>query len=431
MRPSMTSTFQGSAVLERPPSPVRAGDVRPTPSGALRSALGTIALSIHDDLAEVESDWRQFETSADCTVFQTFAWQSLWRKHMGAAAGVQPAIVIGRERDRILFIFPLAVEHGRKARRLVWHTGSLADYNAPLLAPAFAASVDRPRFLAIYAEIIRMLTHDKRFAPDAVIFDKMPETVGGQPNPFMALDTQLNPSGAYATRLFGDWESFYVEKRSSATRRRDRTKRKRFADIGPVQFVTATDDADIAATYNTLIEQKTSQFAALGVGQLFERPGLKDLFLELATGHRPDDVRVHISRLEIGGATAATNFGIIFQRRYYHIFASYDGSSPAARFGPGAAHLHDLMAYAIDAGCDVFDFTIGDEPYKREWADITIALRDHHRSVTVLGFAVAAPSAAWARAKGFIKRSPKLWALAQKVRAQCAAWTRKSANPET
>ncbi len=75
-----------------------------------------------------------------------------------------------------------------------------------------------------------------------------------------------------------------------------------------------------------------------------------------------------MSRLDVGPTLAAANYGLIFRGRYYHVLASYD-DGPVSRFGPGAAHLHDLMRYAIEHGCNEFDFTIGDEPYKHDWCD--------------------------------------------------------------
>ena len=108
---------------------------------------------------------------------------------------------------------------------------------------------------------------------------------------------------------------------------------------------------------------------------MFERPGYRDFFLDMATG--PQSARLtHLSRLDVGPMTAAANFGLMFRGRYYYVLASYDDGE-LARFGPGAAHLHDLMRYAIEHGCDVFDFTIGDEPYKREWCDAEIKLYDY------------------------------------------------------
>ena len=409
---------------------VDAAEKSPAPARTVvadRTVFEAITLSLHDDLETLKADWRAFEETADCTVFQTYAWQSLWRKHIGAPSGSQPVIVVGRESNRILFIIPLAIERGRVARTLTWHAGDLCDYNGPLLAPDFGSIVDDQRFVSLYRSIGAMLAREPRFAYDRVTFDKMTGTIGNQAHPFLALGTSLNPSGAYATHLAGNWDAFYMEKRSSATRRRDRTKRKRLGDIGEVRFVTASDTAEIRENFDSLVEQKTCQLRAIGAEDLFARPGFSAFFLELATDPETRHL-VHISELDVGSLAAATNLGVMFRGRYYHILAAYD-AGPAARFGPGAAHLHDLMRYAIEQRCTVFDFTIGDEPYKREWSDIVMPLHDHRSAATLIGLAVLAPTLAAIRAKRFIKRTPVLFALAKRARAWLAVWQGRAKQP--
>ena len=115
----------------------------------------------------------------------------------------------------------------------------------------------------------------------------MPATIGTQPNPMLCLDVQLNPSGAYETRLGTDWEQFYTSKRSSATRRRDRTKLKRLGELGEVQFVDPRAAAPrLAATLDALIAQKSKSFARMGVPNMFARPGHAAFYRELATTPR-------------------------------------------------------------------------------------------------------------------------------------------------
>jgi CelD/BcsL family acetyltransferase involved in cellulose biosynthesis len=395
-----------------------AGDTVPAGATAprMRATAGAFTLTIHDTLGEVEADWRRFEETADCTVFQSFTWQSLWRKHIGGPQGVQPAIVVGRIGERIAFIFPLAIERGRLARRLAWHAGDLSDYNAPLLSAEFATLVDRDGFLALFAAIRRLLQADPRFRFDAVAFEKMPEAVGGQANPFIALCSGLNPSGAYVMGFSGaDWETFYAAKRSSATRRRERTKRKRLGDIGAVRFVTPEIAGDIQANLDVLALQKSQQLLAMGAENVFARPGFCEFFTDLATSAEGRPM-THVSHLAVGPIMAAANLGLVFHGRYYHILASYDAGD-VSRFGPGSVHLHELMRYAVERQCTAFDFTIGDEHYKREWADVTLLLHDHRSAATLVGWLVTLPAEAIGRAKRVIKQNPRLWAIASRTRA--------------
>lgn len=376
---------------------------------------GALRLAVHESLAAIEQDWRAFEQIADGTVFQSFDWLSTWQRHIGSVSGVVPAVVTGRDdRGQLLFLLPLAIETHGFARRLTWLGTALCDYNGPLLAPDFSKRVGPSEFSRQWSEIMLRLQGHPRLRFDVVDLDKMQDTVGAQQNPFMALGAWPHADNAYATPLGVDWETFYHAKRSSSTRRRDRTKRKKLAECGEVRFVNPDGVDDLAATLGTLIEQKSQSFAAMGVGNIFERPGHHAFYDTLATDPALRGV-VHVSRLDVGAQTVAANLGLVFRGRYYHLLASYDGGE-LSKFGPGAAHMHDLMRAAIERGCSAFDFTIGDERYKAEWCDGQITLYDHVRPVTLRGVVAAAWIFAVGRAKRCIKQTPALWNAAYKLR---------------
>jgi CelD/BcsL family acetyltransferase involved in cellulose biosynthesis len=382
-------------------------------------ALDEIRIALHGDLASVEREWRAFEQVADCTVFQSFDWVSVWQHHIGERNGVVPAIVTARDgQGQLLCLLPLGIEPGA-GRRLTWLGTALCDYNAPLLAPNFGQRIDEARFKDLWAKVCRTLQADPRFRFDVVHFDKMQKVVGSQANPFMAIGVMPHANGAYLTALGADWESFYAGKRSSDTRRRDRTKRKKLSQFGELKFVTATG-ADLAATLATLMDQKSQSFAAMGVTNIFALPGYHDFYNALAQMQG----FAHVSRLDVGAQTAAANLGLIFRGSYYHLLASYDGGE-LSKFGPGAAHMHHLLQYAIEQRCRTFDFTIGDERYKQEWCDSHIVLYDHIAPATLRGSMLAAHLYVIGRAKHFIKQNPTLWDKAYKLRAALGALKRR------
>ena len=395
------------------PTATRPG-VQPARDAAARHE---IKLSVCEDLFALEPEWRRFELYADATVFQSFDWLSLWYRHIGERAGVRPAIVIARARNGgLLFLLPLAVKPGL-VRRLTFLGDELADYNAPLIAPEFAVHGREKGFLPLWRDILALVQSRPHLAYDAIELTKMPETVGAQANPLLCLEVGLNPSGAHLTELAGTWDEFYRAKRSSATRRRDRTKRKRLGEHGEVRFVNAGGVDEKTRTLDILMDQKARAFARMGVHNLFARPGYRDFFHALATG-APD--LVHVSRLEVGSVWAATNLGLSFGGTYYHVLASYE-DGPLARFGPGAAHLRDLLQRAIEKGFRRFDFTIGDERYKLEWSDTMLRLFDHVSAATWRGWPVVFFTLTFRELKRAIKQSPMLWRMFSLARA--AAWT--------
>jgi CelD/BcsL family acetyltransferase involved in cellulose biosynthesis len=375
-----------------------------------------IALRVYKNLSDIENNWRHFEKTAECTPFQTFEWLAAWQRNIGAPARVTPAIVVGRFGDgNIAFIMPLAIVQGGWVRRLRWLGQDLCDYNAPLLAHEFSQAVSAGRFLKIWREVRALLQSDQDLHHDCIDFEKMPQTIGVQINPFMHLRVTPNANSAHITNLEDDWEKFYRSRRSSATRRHDRSKRRHMAEFGEIRFVTSDRPDDVRKTLDALWQQKKVIFARKGITDIFARPGYRDFFLDFASDPQTSHL-AHVSRVEIGGNCAAANFGIVFGDCYYHVLSSYcDGK--LTRFGPGRLHLRELLAHAIKLGLRQFDFTIGDEDYKFEWSNLRLGLFDHGAAASWRGWPVNIASKMRHRLKHFVKHTPVLWRLVCRIRS--------------
>ena len=391
--------------------------------GPTHGPAGRITLTLHDDLNSIETEWKQFEQHADCAVFQRHVWLTKFQQHIGSQRGTTPAIVFGRDdSSKLLFIFPLAVEARGSFlgpfRCLTWLGSELCDYNMPILATDFAQAVPADRFTAVWRDILERLRAEPQFRFDWIDLQKMPGTVGGQRNPFCGLNVAVHPSGAYVATLSPSWDAFYAEKRSASTRKRERRQFKHLAEHGKVQFVDVEERADIERTVATLIRQKSESFARMGVDDLMARPGYQAFYHDITTEAQARDI-VHVSRLDVGTQPVASGLGLRFRESYYLILSSYEDGA-LTRFGPGRAHLNDLIRSTIDRGFRNFDFTVGDEPYKRDWSDIELKLYDYLAPATLRGRLVVASMVAFRRTKRFIKQTPALWHAFSKARSMVA-----------
>ena len=108
----------------------------------------------------------------------------------------------------------------------------------------------------------------------------------------------------------------------------------------------------------------------------------------------------HVSRLDVGSTIAATSLGLTTAAATTSCCRAITTARSCA-IGPGRAHLHELLRHAIEHGIRDFDFTIGDEPYKRDWADVEVRLHDHLQAATLRGAVVVAMIHAFRRTKRF------------------------------
>jgi len=310
-------------------------------------------------------------------------------------------------------ILPLTIERKGLVRRLVFLGRGLCDFNGPLLHPRFPDVVPVERFRRLWASTLREIARNCGHKPNLIVLDQMPARIGGQANPLIGLGSRPNPSASYVATFCGNWDEFYTTRRSSGSRRRDRQRLRKFAEHGSVELVTA-DGQGISETLEHLFTQKQRTFERMGVDDLFAKPGYRSFFLEVAQS-APE--LVHVSQLSIGGKCAAANLGLMFHDCYYYVLISYD-DGPLSRYGPGAAHLHKLMEFAISKGLKHFDFTIGDEGYKLDWADTKVDLFDHVGGRGLIGRSLAGAAIVGLTLKRAIKQSPRAWRYYSTMRAR-------------
>jgi CelD/BcsL family acetyltransferase involved in cellulose biosynthesis len=164
-----------------------------------------------------------------------------------------------------------------------------------------------------------------------------------------------------------------------------------------------------------LIEQKARSLGRMGAPNIFARPGWSEFYTAAAASPRTRHL-VHVGRLDAGPTFAAINLGLIFRDSYYHVLVSHDDGE-VARFGPGVAHLRELLRFAIERGLKRFDFTIGDERYKLEWSDHKVPLYDHVAAATLRGLMAKPLVVGHRRLKRFIKQNGTTWSAFSRARA--------------
>ena len=116
-----------------------------------------------------------------------------------------------------------------------------------------------------------------------------------------------------------------------------------------------------------MIQQKSHQYLNKGLWDMFSFSEYKTFYEKLS--NIPNDyLIIHVSKLSVGETIIASHVGIIDKKIFYYLMPAYEKGN-WGKYSPGRLLLEHLIEWSIQNKLKVFDFTIGDELYKKDWCD--------------------------------------------------------------
>jgi CelD/BcsL family acetyltransferase involved in cellulose biosynthesis len=383
-----------------------------TAAGARALNPADLRITVCERFEEIESRWRNFEAEADCFAFQRFAWLATWQRCVGATEGIAPVLVwVEDEAGRPLMLLPLGLKRRRGIARLIWLGGPLSDYLAPLLSPDWEQRLSREGFLALWRAIECLLPPF-----DALCLERQPEYIQGKPNPMLWLGAWRHPSSAHVATLSGNFEAFLRDRHGAGWLGAERRKERRLANAGRLAFVVA-DGSNAAPLLEAMIVQKSAHYRALGVKDLFA--GAHRDFVRTLTDEQIETGFVRLFALTLDDRVIASHWGLVDRDRFYYMLPAYQRGE-IMRYSPGRLLLRHMLRWSMERGLRFYDFTVGDEPYKREWSDRELRLFDRYAGRTPRGRLYCTARRLTGTMKGALKRRRLLWELGKKLRARLA-----------
>src|SRR5262249_12728920 len=141
---------------------------------------------------------------------------------------------------------------------------------------------------------------------DALLLEKIPEKVFDMANPFWHVSNAPWGVSGHLVTLSGDAEEFLRTRGPNPAD--SRRKRKRLAEIGPLNLHVAESTDERQSIYKIMIRQKTRRFLETGGFDNFKRPGWLAFYTTL-TEELPD--RVQLAAFSVGDTIIATHWGLI------------------------------------------------------------------------------------------------------------------------
>ena len=374
---------------------------------------GAWRAEIFTEPAAVMERWRALETRGGATPFQTTVWFGTWMDTIGAAHGAEPLIVVIVDEagtDRLL----LPLVRRRLGGLLVVEFPDLgvADYNAPVFDPELAHQSES--WAAVWAAVRTALP------AGLVRFEKMPLTVEGSSNPLARLhDAAPIELQCFAVALPETFEAYRADVLDPKIARELGEKRRRYQNRSRQVFGVVDNAADAERVFAALVAQRKARFAALGRAEILDDPVYHEFYRRLAVEHAADGFMV-LSATEVLGEPAACSYAVRHGGRIVQLLSSTE-ENEWRRFSTGRLISDYTIEWAIEKGCDVFDFSIGDESYKLGFGARPAPMARLEVALSPRGWPVVWRS----RLAAFVRSRPALRAAARRLRGLVGRWGRR------
>jgi CelD/BcsL family acetyltransferase involved in cellulose biosynthesis len=314
-------------------------------------------------LAALEPEWKRlWDESSRPEIFNSFDYVSAWWSIHGPSYGVFTPVVY--DGARVVAILPLVMHHG------VLHFFCFTD--ADFFDVLCEKGVEQQALSLIFSGLRRQRAQ-WRWA----VLDNVPQ------------DSTLLRSGAWVrgsgirsvARPINICPTLDLrEGRDESFERliggkRNRQEERRLQRFGDISFTHLESRDQVRGALAGFFQQHTDRWAVEGVRGRFTNEASRKFYAAMV--ERLDPAReLRFSVLRAGGKDMAYHLGFESHGRMLFFKPTFDVDY--WEFSPGKVLLQKLLQYAKDTGLEEFDFSIGDEDYKKKFAN---DLRTNYRLI--------------------------------------------------
>ena len=403
-----TASFEGNRLAATEASP-----------RALPADSAGLSVSVADGSALAA--YAEFCRSALFAPAQSAAWILNWAAHTEADAVVATLGTEGRP------VFSLALEVTRSGpfRVARFMGGRHANGNFAAADPRWLAKADCRALRSILLAIGRT-----RPDIDLIALERLLPDLEGTPNPLASFPHFPSPNLSLAVDLAGGFDALLSRASGKRKRKKHRSQMRKFDAAGSHRRIEARTHEEANRLLDAFFEMKEFRFRKMGIPNVFGdsqvRTFFRSVFVEALAEDRPPFV---LHGLEVAGKLRAVTGSSRSGKRLICEFGAI-ADDELGHTSPGDFLFFDNLQEACETGFDVYDFSVGDEPYKRLWCDIETRHFEVLVPLTLKGRALALVLRQSARLKAFIKNSPTIWKITKMLRRKTAGQTAPAAGED-
>ncbi len=311
--------------------------------------MENIKILIKNDFDEdLNRDWKILQKKSNCTIFQDYEWIKSWKiKILENKPHSKLSFVKVYLGINLVCILPLFETKKFNIKTLSIVGKPFNDYSDIILDSQCIANIKKINFIIIQ-NIINKMT------PDLVYIENISENSN--------LYHLLN-SNDLITQKYKSYQLIDILKKDKLPKKfvNDTLRQiKRLKSYGNISFKKARNYEEKKSFFEFMVLNKEKQLTETHNWNFFKNKDnyqfLKDIFL--------NNNKTDLSALYIGDKIVSVHIGYKYKNLFYYLFPSYDKNF--AKYSPGNILLFYLITNFFQENGKIFDFTTGDENYKKK-----------------------------------------------------------------
>lgn len=254
---------------------------------------------------------------------------------------------------------------------------------------------------------------------DLILLERQTPDFDGVPNPLAPFATMPSANVSLATDLTGGMDSVLERMSGKRKRKKYKLQLRKFEAAGGYRWFEASTPDEVERLISEFYVMKAARFHKRGIPDTFATPQVQAFFRQLfqdALEHSPAPFVLH--GIEVAGEIRGVNGFSVTDHSLVCEFCAIRDDDPTT--SPGFYLDYVGIEEACRRGKAVYDFSIGDDDYKRTWCDIETVQFDTLLPLSLKGRALSVGLKARAGAVRMLKSNKRLWDTAKSLRTRLA-----------
>jgi CelD/BcsL family acetyltransferase involved in cellulose biosynthesis len=318
-------------------------------------------IEIYEDLnSNLRNIWVELEKDSFNHCFQSYSWFSYWLDfYKRNKKNFLLQVIVLKKDKKVFAIYPFIIINRLGFKILQWAGDSYADYKSPIYSKKINYSDDKENFIHDLKIIIKKIAKH-----DIVIFERQPSDILGLKNPFYYFLPNIQTSNSYSVKIGNDFFNYrnsLNKKFTSDSNRRFNLSKNKFL----IDFIHSFDEIIYKENIDDLIMLK---YQTLKNKKIFLEK--KNHFYKKLYYLNCDTIQVYFSFIKFDEVKVSYNLGVKYKKYFYYLVPTFK-QQEYKKFAPGRLLIFKLIEWCHNNNLSLFDFTIGEESYKKDFSNHT------------------------------------------------------------